>query len=196
MSKEGTVTLTNDQFKQLLEAARGGPAKINPDLGANDTFEAMIEQIKYQKPIKQENVECVNRETGSEFVAEVMPSRQFPQGRVVRIRDYKHPDGVDARQKDGGLVPDGYVIGSNEHREWKKDRYFKADLQRWVGGPLPAFIRKNITAEELAAALVAPAPRGAGTVGAPGIGNEDRKIQLPGGVEATVKGVGAAPGDS
>jgi hypothetical protein len=94
-------------------------------------------------------VPCRSEETGATFAAHVVESRRFPNGRIIGLRDYKHPEGVYTFQSNGGRVPDGMPILRNaneapgEGRELQKHQlapsyleFWKRDLSRYVGREL------------------------------------------------------------
>jgi hypothetical protein len=66
--------------------------------------------------------------SGAKGTCIVAPSETYPEGRIVGIEDYEHPPGVDALQKDGGLVPQGV-----HQKEWKWANYWQRDLRAYVG---------------------------------------------------------------
>lgn len=79
------------------------------------------------------------RETGATFVALIVPNSVFPKGRVERIDDYTHPEGVDRHVQEGGLVPDGMSIRhpntgtlQPKYKQWLYEAFLLGDLRRFV----------------------------------------------------------------
>ncbi len=60
---------------------------------------------------------------------------------MVSLEDYTHPDGTDRKSDEGGLVPSGYEIGRDKHKQWKWESFWQADINSYVGKPLPAHTR-------------------------------------------------------
>lgn len=89
-------------------------------------------------------VPCTSEETGATFEAHLLESRdvvKFPSGRIVGLRGYKHPEGVETYQSNGGLVPDGLQIfvhgaaaGSytDSYKHWRWTTFYQTDLKRYV----------------------------------------------------------------
>ena len=105
---------------------------------------------------------CTSDVSGASFDAEV----NFPiatidgkvagklpgPGRVVKLLNYKEPEGIRVHTRDGGLVPDGMVMTENYgngpemadgYKQWVWENFWQADLRRFVGKPLPAHIRAD-----------------------------------------------------
>jgi hypothetical protein len=54
-----------------------------------------------------------NHDTGATFDQHVVESREFFEGRVTELRNYKLPDGIYKHQANGGSCPDGKQIYIN-----------------------------------------------------------------------------------
>jgi hypothetical protein len=135
---------------------------IDPRAGKSpdELMAEALTSIRYQKPHPQTDVECVSLETGATFTAIVVASRPYPEGRVCRIDGYAHPDGIDRHVKDGGLVPDGIELRnrangeeSQDLKNWRWRTFWQADLLRYIGRPLPVWVRKDATAEQITESL-------------------------------------------
>jgi hypothetical protein len=74
--------------------------------------------------------------TGATFTAKI-----DHRGKVTELLDYECPTGVDALVTEGGIVPSGYRIGGNEHAHWKWSSFWQADINAFVGKPLPAHVK-------------------------------------------------------
>jgi hypothetical protein len=88
-------------------------------------------------------IRCKSDETGATFEAHVLESRdttKFPHGRIVGVRGYTHPEGVDVFQSNGGLVPDGMQILvdgtattlTHMYKQWRWTTFYQTDLRRYV----------------------------------------------------------------
>jgi hypothetical protein len=100
-------------------------------------------------------VPCRNPRNGATFTAIVTPSREFPEGRTVRLEDYQYPDDLEARAQKAGWKPDRvFTSRGGSHRDyrapgklgfhmgtpltpgypqWRAETYFQADLKAFVG---------------------------------------------------------------
>jgi hypothetical protein len=100
---------------------------------------------------------CKSVETGATFEAHVLSSRdekRFPHGRVVALRNYRHPEGTQTYRQHGGRVPDGLQILRNgssppaegqvlrkedatpQYLQWRWSEFWQADLRRHINkGP-------------------------------------------------------------
>lgn len=181
-----TVTLTQEQFDQLLAAARGGSSAQEvavavarefqkPQIGtAEERFEAFRKELK-PEPAPSEMaeilVDCRSHVTKATFRARVVASRTFPAGRIVELVDYKRPSGWDVPKSSGGLVPDGMTILKDnanpsdmnpekytpQFLDWAWGTFWKVDLVEYVGKALPPYIRLDI-ADKMAALAAAATP--------------------------------------
>ena len=112
------------------------------------------------KPTKYRLVACKSEETGATFDAAVVESRdtlKHPHGRIVRLENYRHPEGIYVYQNAGGLVPDGMpmlkdldgppALDANgqtaqplsvTYKHWRWEEYLRRDLRSLVGKGLRA----------------------------------------------------------
>ena len=156
MAKEATTlttTLTAYEQAMLDEtrahnarmaeiAAQGIAAPTRPvevvSASPNAQFEAATSARRGidNPPLPVTTVEGCCSTTGSTFTAKIDHN-----GRVVDLLDYTWPDGVDVGADSGGLCPSGYTIGSKFHDHWKWTDFRQADINTFVGKPLPNHIR-------------------------------------------------------
>jgi hypothetical protein len=155
-SSNDEIRLTKAELVEMLSAAAGAAAKAaieaakGPPVGTQDEqFRAFSEAMhpKVQPSAAPEIREhCTSPATGATFVARVVRSRAFPQGRIVDLEDYTYPSGVELAQAAGGLVPDGIPIKTPQgelmpiYKHWRWTTFYQADLGAWVGKPLPSYI--------------------------------------------------------
>jgi hypothetical protein len=158
--KEETVQLTMTQLQELMQSATTAAVKAAMDQlkpaddgkpkTPDELHQDLRDSLTKMTPLPQQNVLCKSPHTGATFVAEVSPSRSYPQGRIIRISDYQWPDGHDRHQNEGGLVPDGMQIFRKDtgqpyadYKQWKWSEFFQVDLRAWVGKPLPPYLRAD-----------------------------------------------------
>jgi hypothetical protein len=104
----------------------------------------------------QEVIECVSEISGSKFTAVVCASRTFPNGRVVKLENYRYATGSDTNEREGGLVPNGITVKNKsgtpttEWHQWRWENFWKADLCHYVGNELPVMARVDATPEQIA----------------------------------------------
>jgi hypothetical protein len=97
-------------------------------------------------------IPCKSEETGATFDAHVLESRDaklYPQGRIVNLRNYKHPEGTETYQSNGGLVPDGLQIlvhgagpgtYTDTYKQWRWTTFYQTDLRRYVQRAIAAHL--------------------------------------------------------
>lgn len=109
------------------------------------------------KPKKWREVKCRSEDTGATFTACVVESRAMVAGRIIQLKDYRHPVASATFQKDGGLVPDGMQIlragmaspnvdpntipkqdFTPHYLAWRWQEFWKQDLKRHIGKELKA----------------------------------------------------------
>lgn len=95
-------------------------------------------------------IACVSEETGAKFEAHVLECRdtaKFPHGRIVGLRKYTHPEGVETYQENGGMVPNGMQIlvhnggpgaYTDAYKHWRWTTFYQTDLKRYVQRPITA----------------------------------------------------------
>lgn len=130
--------------KVLAEALREA---MNPTIN-----ERLALQERPTPEVEPVRVKCVSP-TGAHFTAIVVPSRAFPQGRVVKIEDYLYPasaalraagmscvDGPDAITLSGNLYyPQGHERAGRLTPDAKQhvwETTYQADLRDFVGKPI------------------------------------------------------------
>jgi hypothetical protein len=86
-------------------------------------------------------VPCKSEETGATFDAHVLESRKYPNGRIVALRGYTHPAGVEISQLQGGLVPEGMAVFNPDarsytvqYKQWRWETFYQVDLRRYCSG--------------------------------------------------------------
>lgn len=147
MAKEDTVTLSKIELDAMMRSVAATAVEL-AQAGAKNvrdkTFEEAIAEHKgeeKEKPLEKQ-VLCLSDLTGSSFLARVVQSKAYPQGRVVELCDYKYPAGIGTHQNEGGLVPDGKPIlrGDNgqpttDYKQWRWTEFWQRDLAAFVGKP-------------------------------------------------------------
>lgn len=139
---------TAEAIKQLAEAMRPKTPLEHAGLSP-EQIKRVIEPPTWVP--KYRYVPCKSEETGATFEAHVLESRdaKFPQGRIVGMRNYTHPEGVEVYQSNGGLVPDGMQIlvhgaaagtYTPEFKQWRWTTFYQTDLRRYVQRALAAHL--------------------------------------------------------
>jgi hypothetical protein len=163
--KPGTTILTPetiDRFAALLEGQQkqidlltkifegqktqqAVPPGLSPDNAAQ--IQAILDGLRPKAPPDfEKRLACKSPDddgTGATFDAIVAPSSTFPQGRCVRLENYKHPADLDARVSALGLPTrkdDAGRYTEATTKQWMYVTFWQADLRRFVGKPLPAHI--------------------------------------------------------
>jgi len=130
--------------KVLAEALREA---MNPTI--NDRLALQERPAPEVEPVR---VACVSP-SGAQFTAVVVPSRAFPQGRVVKIEDYLYPasaalraagmscvDGPDTITLSGNLYyPQGHERAGRltpDAKQYVWETTYQADLRAFVGNPI------------------------------------------------------------
>jgi hypothetical protein len=143
MADPKLITLTEEQFHQLLTAARPPAPPEPPSL--DERHEQFVKAQQEDRPIHKEFAwgRVVSDETGASFVPRVVQSRGYPKGRVVELLDYQYPAGIDRHVNEGGLVPLGLPIANKsstgdlaytpQYKQWRYTDYWQSDLRRYVG---------------------------------------------------------------
>lgn len=150
-----TEPTTFEAIRALAEAIAksGQPSALDMAGISKERQDALMG--KTAKPMRFRKVPGRSQETEATFTMIVVESRKFPSGRVVRLEDYREPDGCFRPISQGGRVPDGATIWSDGqhyqpeagkrppknaihpyHRQFLYETYWKADLGRLVGKPL------------------------------------------------------------
>lgn len=100
----------NEQFQSMSDARRG---RDNP-------------------PLPTSIVEGIVSTTGAKFDVKIDHNN-----RVVDLLNYTWPDGVHTPASAGGISPDGYPVGSVNHKHWLWTDFRQADINAFVGKQLP-----------------------------------------------------------
>lgn len=72
------------------------------------------------------------------------------RGIATDLPNYTYPEGVEKHQTEGGLVPNGQSIKdvhgqyTTEYKQWRWDEFWKADLNFFVGKPVPSYVRPPV----------------------------------------------------
>jgi hypothetical protein len=109
-STEPTITVTPDMLKAMLDGMVADA--LAKRLSAKSPDEAMREAMDRQRGKDRPKqpvwlVDCESPITGARFTARIVPSRAYPEGRVVEMLNYVRPAGWDRKKQDGGLYHDG-----------------------------------------------------------------------------------------
>lgn len=151
-SLRDSLSQSNERFERLLLAFETKASATPPSplglVGLSEEQQNAL--IRAPKPQKFRVIPGYNEERGTTFQMFVVESKAFPNGRVVRLEGYKHPDGIDRHQMQGGLVPDGHPIynqgggmGSEAERaasmnplykQWRFEHFYQADLKEVASG--------------------------------------------------------------
>jgi hypothetical protein len=146
------VRLTQEQFNDAIKAAAqagaeaavaamGGRAAAQP-LSAQspeEQFQAQKEALFGSRREGPPHTFVKNCEsvTGAKFTARI-----DHRGIIVNLDDYTHPAGTETLITEGGLVPSGYKIGGDQHKQWKWSSFWQADINAFVGKALPAHVKR------------------------------------------------------
>lgn len=121
------------------------------------TPQAIDQLTKPPTPKKYRMIPCKSEETGATFTAHVVESKKYPNGRIVSLHDYTHPEGMFTYARDGGRVPDNFPILKDanggalgegvkleKHQlsvmylQWRWTEFWQRDLSRFVGKEISA----------------------------------------------------------
>lgn len=183
-NKEGReITINAEALQELVRAearallAEELPHQLAPQIRTlEEKFTGDMAAMRGhdRPPLVERMIACKSPATGSTFQARIVESRGWPQGKVVDLVDYTHPDGIDKHVADGGIVPDGLNIriGADragkaklpdgteitisvgdftpEYKMWKYAEYWKRDLVEFVGKPFAEYIRAKPEAAQAA----------------------------------------------
>lgn len=138
--------LSEEQLMKLIAEVRGQQAPHLPErpqgsLSPDQQVNALVDQVKGndREPHKIEEVPSMSLETKATFLAVVTTSKSFPSGRVLALKDYTYPQGIDSHVTEGGLVPEGMAIllpngnPDRTYKQWRWENFWKVDLARYVG---------------------------------------------------------------
>ncbi len=157
------VRMSEEQFNKAIETAAAAGAKAalgtkpaeNPEAAIVRDPEELLRQIRSRKALKpNQYIPCKSPITGATFVAVVAYSRTFPHGRVLDLRDYTFPDGIDRHEpspleiernngvppENPGRVPTGMQMKNVDGREtvaykqWKYETFSLQDRRIYASG--------------------------------------------------------------
>jgi hypothetical protein len=140
MADQKTVTLTQEQFDQLLAASSRAHAAPAPDVKNEEELyaDALARQGIVAPPVDrtphgESHVPCHNRRNGATFTARVARSSTHESGRVLDLLDYRYPDDIEDRAK--GMAIRNQKTGqlSREFKQWRWEQYDQADRKAFVG---------------------------------------------------------------
>ncbi len=122
-------------------AEKGDHRELSPETVAlikalvdsgNENMRALVEGLQARNPSaldqlglsSERQMALMTQEPGKRYrhvpvkgngkgIARVQESPKYKNGIIVQVLEYKWPDGIFARESDGGLVPDGMYV----HRE-------------------------------------------------------------------------------
>jgi hypothetical protein len=125
MSNE-TVALLSALVEQLIARQPSDPNNMGLPEEKRRELTAMPGPGKYKRvPLKSED-------TDATFDAIVVESAKHPNGRIVRIENYRHPeDGMTTHVSAGGRVPDGMQITSKEGTDANSNSNLTVEFKRW-----------------------------------------------------------------
>ncbi len=131
-------TKTHNAKMQALAAERAVAPQAFVDASPDEQFHAMSDARRGRDnpPLKVSIVEGIESPTGGKFDAKIDHN-----DRVVDLLNYTWPAGTDKPVASGGLVPDGYRIGEQLHKHWLWTDFRQADINAFVGKPLPKHFR-------------------------------------------------------
>jgi hypothetical protein len=99
-------------------------------------YAEMLEADRHRVSWPQAMYECRSLLTGASFTAVVSPSRTFPQGRIVDLRDYRQDDDFDTRFPFHGAEEDKTNAKGQPSVHYKQHCYaegWRKDLNEYVG---------------------------------------------------------------
>jgi hypothetical protein len=167
--------MTSEQFDAAIKAAAEAGAKVAVEAmrasgpaaptgrvrdaqdvaGMTDeTFAAMVADRRgHDRPaIPEERVENCESTSGARFTAVIS------HGKVKVLENYEHPAGAEIHQAEGGIVPDGFPIRDThgklepKFKQWKWEAFWQADINTFIGKPLPAHFCAYAASAKTAAA--------------------------------------------
>lgn len=127
---------------QEIAAATAAKPQTFVDASPNEQFQSMADARRGRDnpPLATKVIEGIESQTGAKFDAKI-----DHHDKVVDLLHYTLPDGVDLSVDAGGLAPAGYPIGSVNHKHWKWTSFLQADINLFVGKPLPKhFIPRKV----------------------------------------------------
>lgn len=107
-------------------------------------------------PQRYRDIPWRSEETEATGIAHVVESKKFPNGRIVQISGYTHPETAYQYESQGGKVPDGFSIWSGQPRtltpgqepsqgdlnpgflQWRYETFYRADLRHYIGREIKA----------------------------------------------------------
>jgi hypothetical protein len=154
------IRMTEEQLNNIVSAAvtsalKGARPAESPEAAITRDPEELLRQIRSRKAIRpNQYIPCKSPITGATFVAVVAYSRTFPAGRVLDLRDYTFPDGVDRHEpspleiernngvmpEGGGKVPTGMLMKHPDgtetvaYKQWKYETFSLADRRLYASG--------------------------------------------------------------
>jgi len=143
---------TYDAIRTLAEAIAKNAQPSALDMAGISKEKQDALMGKAAKPVRHRYVPGKSEETDATFTMVVVESRRFPNGRIVRLENYREPEGCFKPMSQGGRAPDGATIWANAqhyqpvkgerppknvihpyYRQYLYETYWKADLGRLVG---------------------------------------------------------------
>lgn len=123
---EETVSIPASALTELINSrVRDEVLKIltakTPDEQITERLAALRGQNRPPPP--ESTVDCRSPITGATFKARCVQSRAYPDGRIVEITDYAHPEGIDVPKVDGGRcdMPREKMFIQREDGEFTQD---------------------------------------------------------------------------
>jgi len=142
-----------------LEAMRELARALKPqdELDKRGFTQAEKDAIKaLPKPQRYRLIPWRSPDTGATGTANVVESKQHPNGRITQIIGYTHPREAYLTQDQGGHLPSGFYIWSekpmplpehgepeigmfnNQFMQHRWEAYFKTDLRKYIGTGMTA----------------------------------------------------------
>jgi len=165
MANDRQIVMSDEQFSKLLETLAQQNQAHQPDMkkmSIDEQVAATKAMIADRPPHEIEEIPVVSPDTKAKFTAICTKSLTFPAGRIVSVKDYTYPDGVEEHIREGGLVPEGMTIRlpsgqyDKNYKQWRWVNFFQKDLRTFVGkdvGWLKRFMLLAKAAEEPQAQL-------------------------------------------
>ena len=153
--KQATTTnpagLTSQDILNLADAIRSDrPRTPLENSGLSPERQRALTEAPV--PHRWRTLRCRSDHSGATFLAHVVESKTFPNGRILRMESYTLPDGMFTSVSNGGRVPDGHPINKSGagptgtpvpyadqcvlYKGWVWNEFYKPDLQAHNGKEL------------------------------------------------------------
>ena len=140
---EEEIRLTNSQLQEVIASSVAAALRGMQEASKPNTIQEQAKAARELPPVDVTVIPDVRSQTGATMDLHVA------HGIVCQIPNYRYPEGIEAHQDDGGIVPNGMPIRDGNgalttvYKDWKYDEFWKADLNTFVGRPVPHWARST-----------------------------------------------------